>query len=380
MNLMSALGIAGTIILGSSVCGAIFNGLATFATWRFLRRPAARPTGTPSISVMRPMHGDEPALYENLQSLCDQDYAGPVQLICGVQSPSDPAIQAVERLQRERPDREIVLVVDPTSHGSNRKLGNLINMSARMGGDVVIISDSDVHLPPDGLSAIVAVMEEPGAGLVHCLYRGRRTASLWSALAAQDVNTRFIPSVAVGEMLRAHPCLGPTMALSAAVLDKIGGFAYLADFLADDFELGRAVRASGYRIVCPRIVIDHVFPERSAREMIVHELRWARTVRLVNPGGYFGSVITHVLPLALIGAALTGFVGWSVALLALLLILRLLQAHAADRVLGADGRWLWLIPVRDLFSFGVFVMAHFGRRVEWRGRRLNVQSSGAIAQ
>jgi len=380
MTLISALGIAGIIILGLSVCGAIFNGLAIFAAGRFMRRPAARPTVTPSVSVMRPMHGDEPALYENLQSLCDQDYAGSVQLICGVQSPSDPAIAAVERLQREHPNRDIALVVDPTPHGTNRKLGNLINMSARMGGEVVVISDSDVSLPKGGLSAIVAALEEPGAGLVHCLYRGRPTASLWSALAAQDVNTRFMPSVIVGEILGAHPCLGPTMALPASVLDNIGGFAYLADFLADDFELGRAVRALGYRIVCPRIVIDHVFPERSAREMIVHELRWARTVRMVNPSGYFGSVITHVLPMGLIGAALTGFAGWSSALLALLLIARLLQAHTADRVLAADGRRLWLIPVRDLFSFAVFVMAHFGRRVEWRGRRLHVESSGAIAR
>jgi ceramide glucosyltransferase len=252
-------------------------------------------------------------------------------------------------------------------------------MSAQMTDEVVVISDSDVCLPTSGLSAIVAALEAPGAGLVHCLYRGRPTASLWSALAAQDANTRFIPSVVVGEVLGAHPCLGPTMALKASVLDKIGGFAYLADFLADDFELGRAVRALGLRIACPRIVIDHVFPERTAREMIVHELRWARTVRLVNPGGYFGSVITHALVLALIGAALTGFAGLSLELLFGVLLARLVQAGAADRVLGADSRALWLIPFRDLLSFVVFVVAHVGRRVEWRGRRLRVDSDGAIS-
>ncbi len=367
------------IVLGLSACGAIFNGLATYATWRFLRRPPAAPAASPSVCVLRPMRGDEPELYENLLSLCDQDYPGAVRVVCGVQDPADPAILAVRRVQGERPECDLVLVIDATPHGTNRKLGNLINMSAALAGEIVVISDSDVRLPRGGLSAIVGALQEPGAGLVHCLYRGRPTASPWSWLAAQDVNTRFIPSVAVGEILGAHPCLGPTMALPASVLDKIGGFAYLADFLADDFELGRAVRALGYRIACPRIVIDHVFPERSAREMIVHELRWARTVRLVNPGGYFGSVITHALVLAVIGAALAGFAGWSLAALAAVLAARLAQAFAADRVLGADSRRLWLIPARDLLAFAVFVIAHVGRRVEWRGARLRVGADGAIA-
>ena len=379
MSLSTVVHIAGMVVLVLSVCGAIFALLATLATWRFLRRPAERPVGRPSVTVLRPLHGDEPELFDNLESLCVQDYAGQVQLIFGVADPADPALEAVRRLQRERPDRDIVLVIDPTPHGANRKIGNLINMSARARGEIIVISDSDVRLPPSGLASIVAALEAPGAGLLHCLYRGRPTASLWSRLAAQDSNTRFIPSVAVGEILGAHPCLGPTMALPASVLDKVGGFAYLADFLADDFELGRVVRGLGHRIVCPRIVIDHVFPERSAREMIVHELRWARTVRLVAPAGYLGSVITHFLILALIGAALTGFAGWSLALLGGLLIFRLAQADAANRVLAADRGGLWLIPARDLLSFVVFVVAHFGARVEWRGNRLRVQRDGAIA-
>ncbi len=368
------------MLLAAALAGAVFALLATLATRRFLTPPPAMPVGRPSVTVMRPLHGDEPGLYDNLLSLCAQDYSGVVQIVCGVQDPADPAAEAVRRLQAEHPGRDIVLVVDPTAHGTNRKIGNLINMSAKATGEIIVISDSDVRLPPSGLAAIVAVLEDPGAGLVHCLYRGRSIDSLWSVLATQDSNTRFIPSVSIGEIVGAHPCLGPTMALPAAVLDKVGGFPYLADFLADDFELGRVVRGLGYRITCPRIVIDHVFPERTVRDMLVHEMRWARTVRLVAPGGYFGSVITHFLVLAMIGAALTGFSSWSLALLAGLLVYRLLQAHAANRVLGSPSRMLWLIPLRDILSFGVFVAAHFGARVEWRGNRMRVQSDGAIAR
>jgi ceramide glucosyltransferase len=193
-----------------------------------------------------------------------------------------------------------------------------------------------------------------------------------------DINTRFAPSVVVGEALGAHPCLGPTMALRAEVLEAIGGLECLADFLADDFELGRAVRAAGFSIACPPLLIDHVFPETGAREMLAHELRWSRTIRLVQPAGYLGSMIVHFVPLALIGAALTGFSVWALSLLAALVLVRLAQADRLARLMAADRALLWLVPLRDLLSFGVFAAALFGDRVEWRGRSLRVRRDGAI--
>jgi ceramide glucosyltransferase len=379
VNLTAIIVGLGIIVVGLSVGGAIYSGLATWAAWRFLRRPAAAPASHPSISVLKPLHGDEPQLYENLVSFCTQDYAGPVQIILGVQDPADTALAVATGLQREHPDRDIVVVSDPTVHGTNRKLGNLINMAVQIRGEVVVVSDSDVRLPPDGLGRIVAALEAPKAGLVHCLYRGRPIDSFWSRLAALDVNTRFAPSVLVGEMLGANPCLGPTMALRAETLASIGGLARLADFLADDFELGRAIRGAGLRIVCPTMVIDHLFPERSVTEMFAHELRWARTIRLVQPAGYLGSMIMHVTPLALIGAALTGFADWSLALLATFAVLRQAQAYALSRWMASDRGFLWLLPLRDLVSFGVFIAAIFGDRVEWRGYRLRVRRDGVIA-
>ena len=381
MNLTTIIVGLGIIVAGLSVGGAIYSGLATWAAWRFLkRRPsAAAPASRPSISVLKPLHGDEPELYENLVSFCTQAYAGPLQIILGVQDPVDTALAVAERVRREHPDRDIVVVSDPTVHGTNRKLGNLINMAAQIRGEVIVISDSDVRLAPDGIDRIVAALEAPQVGMVHCLYRGRPTGSFWSRLAALDVNTRFAPSVLVGEMLGANPCLGPTMALRAETLASIGGLAHLADFLADDFELGRAVRGAGLRIVCPAMVVDHLFPERSPKEMFAHELRWARTIRLVQPAGYLGSMIMHVTPLALIGAALTGFADWSLALLAAFAVLRQAQAYALSRWMASDRGLLWLLPLRDLVSFGVFMAAIFGDQVEWRGYRLRVQRDGVIA-
>lgn len=370
---------AGYVVFALAIFGAIYACGATWATWRFFRRPPRAAAGQPSISVLKPLHGDEPELHENLASFCTQTYAGAVQMVMGALDPADPALGVARRLRGDHPDRDIVLVGDPTVHGTNRKIGNLINMAAHAHGEVIVISDSDVRIPPDGLARIVAALEEPGVGLIYCLYRGRPTASGWSKLAAMDVNTRLAPSVLVGQALGANPCLGPTMALRADCLAKIGGFEHLADFLADDFELGRAVRAAGYRIACPAMLIDHVFSERSAREMLVHELRWARTIRLLEPAGHMGSIIIHFVPLALIGAALTGFSGLGLALLGGLVLFRQAQALILSRWLSFDAKQLWLLPLRDLLSFGVFLASIFGDRVEWRGNLLKIRRNGAIA-
>jgi ceramide glucosyltransferase len=371
---------AGDVVMALAVCGAFYACGATWAMGRFVRRPpAGAPASTPSVTVLRPLHGDEPQLYENLASLCRQTYGGPIQLILGVQDPADAALTIAERARRDFPDRDIVVTVDAAVHGSNRKIGNLINMSSHAVGDIIVISDSDVRLPADGVAQIVAALQAPGVGLVHCLYRGRPTASGWSKLAAMDIDTRFAASVVVGEALGAHPCLGPTMALRADLLRQIGGLPILADQLADDFVLGQAVRTAGHTIGWPPMIIDHVFPERSLRELFTHELRWARTIRLVQPAGYLGSVVMHFLPLALIGAALTGFAGWAMGLLIALILFRLAQAHVLNRLIASEQSLLWLIPVRDLLSFGVFIAAFLGDRIEWRGNRLKVERDGAMA-
>lgn len=379
LSVTSVATVAGYFFLALAACGAVYALGATYALWRFLRRARPPLQSAPSVTVLKPLHGDEPELYENLSSLCGQDYPGPVQIIMGAREAADPALAVAESVRQEHPDLDIALASDPTQHGTNRKISNLINMSAKATGEVIVISDSDVRLPPDGLSRIVAALQQPSAGLVHCLYRGRPTASFWSKLAAMDINARFAASVAVGEALGAHPCLGPTMALRADVLQRIGGLRILADQLADDYVLGQAVRAAGLKIVSPAMVIDHVFPEKTGREMLVHELRWARTVRLVQPAGYAGSLITHFLPLALIGATLTGFSAVGLEVLISLSVMRLAQAYALSRMMGADRARLWLIPLRDAFSLAVFVGAFLGDRVEWRGARLKVDRDGAMA-
>jgi len=378
VSAVPSLEIVGFVVLGLSVCGSIYSIMATVALWRFTRRPTPAATAAPPVTVLRPLFGDEPELYQNLASVCAQTYGGGVQTIVGAREASDVALDIARHVQGDWPDKDITVISNPTLHGTNRKISNLINLSAQAHGDVIIIADSDVRFPPEAFDAIVAALEQPQVGLIYCLYRGRPTTSLWSALAAMDINIRFAPSVVVGQALGANPCLGPAMALRADVLQEIGGLERLADYLADDYELGRAVRQAGYRVACPQLVIDHVFPETSFKEVFVHELRWSRTVRLVQPAGYFGSVITHFLALALIGAAFTGFSVPALIMLGGLAAFRLIQAHILCRLMAADRRGLWLFPLRDLLSFAVFVVGAFGNRIEWRGVLSNVARDGTM--
>jgi ceramide glucosyltransferase len=373
------LSIAGALVLLMATAGAVFGVVATVAMGRFLGRPALRRRSAQSVTILRPMKGLDPEADAYLASLLEQDYPGPVRIVLGADSEADPSIAAASRLKAAHPDRDIVIVADGTQHGTNRKLSNLINMAPHATGEVLVISDSDVRLPPEGVAALVGALEPEGVGLAYALYRGRPTGNLWSRIAALDINARFASSVVMGQALNAHPVLGPTMAVKAEALAKAGGFERLKDVLADDFELGRMVREQGLAIACPPMLIDHGFPERSLAELWRHELRWARTIRLLNPSGYGGSLITYVLPLALIGAVLTGLHPYAMIALGVLAGVRLTFGLLSCLVMQADTSALWLFPLRDLLAFAVFLAAFFGDGIEWRGARLRVKPDGAMA-
>ncbi len=373
------LGIAGVLLLLMATAGAVFGVVATVAMGRFLGQAQAVAGARPSVTILRPMKGLDPEADANLASLVDQDYPGAVRIVLGADSEADPSIAAARRLQAAHPDRDIVIVADGTQHGTNRKLSNLINMAPHARGEILVISDSDVRLPPEGLSALVGALEPERAGLAYALYRGHPTGNLWSRIAALDINARFASNVVIGQALNAHPVLGPTMAVKAEALAKAGGFERLKDVLADDFELGRMVRQQGLSIACPPMLIDHGFPERSLAELWRHELRWARTIRLLNPGGYGGSLITYVLSLALIGAVLTGFHPYAMIALGVLAGARLTFGLLSCLVMQADTSALWLFPLRDGLAFAVFLAAFFGDGIEWRGARLRVKPDGAMA-
>src|SRR5262249_39352990 len=228
---------------------------------------------------------------------------------------------------------------------------------------------SDTRVGPEYLSGVIETLQGPNVGLVTCLYRGAPVSGLWSRLSAMAIDQHFLPSVLVGLQLGlAKPCFGSTIALRRDTLDCIGGFEAFVGCLADDHAMGVAVRRLGYDVVMPPMVIDHVCHEASFAELVTHELRWARTIRLVDPLGFACSVVTYPLPFALLTLLLAPD-SISLGVFAASLACRFAVQIQVYRVLGGGLGRLWWGPMRDLMSFAVFVASFWLGTVTWRGHR-----------
>jgi len=333
----------------------------------------------PGVTILKPLRGAEPHLYDKLASFCNQDYPGPVQVLFGVQDPSDAAIAVVERLVADWPGRDLELVIHSNACGPNPKVANLVGMQDRIRHDLVILADSDISVAPDYLASIVAALNLPNVGLVTCLYRGEPQAGVWSRLHSMAIDYHFLPDVLVGLALGlARPCLGSTIALRRQTLGAIGGFEAFLDRLADDNAMGEAVRAAGMRVAIPHFVVVHSSSIGGPGELWRHELRWARTVRAVSPLGYAGLGLTHPLPLALLAGWLSGSGTIGAVIIAAAIACRLVLQVQVDHTLRVRlNRW-WLGPMRDLLSFMVYVAGFFVSIVSWRGARYKVSADGTL--
>jgi ceramide glucosyltransferase len=189
----------------------------------------------------------------------------------------------------------------------------------------------------------------------------------------------FLPSVVLGLAAGlARPCFGSTIALRREVLERIGGFEAFADHLADDNAIGEAVRNLGYKVAIPTMTVTHLCAERSLRELLVHEIRWARTIRSVTGSGFAGTVVTHPLPFALLGAAVLGPSWPAVGAVMAVLVCRFLLGFLVDQALKGKTAGWWLMPLRDMLSFFVFCASFFVGSVTWRGRRFHVGADGML--
>jgi ceramide glucosyltransferase len=328
---------------------------------------------------MKPLCGEDPGLLDNLLSFADQRYPA-FEIVCGVQSPTDAAIPVIERLKRERPKIPVTLIVDATRRAGNLKVANLINMTPAARHDRLVTVDSDMRVPAGFLAAVTAPLEDPAVGLVTSLYRGRPADSgLPSVLGAQYINHAFLPQAVLGEWLRpGQGCFGASIAMTRQTLEALGGFAAVADALADDHALGSAVQRLGKHIVVSSMIIDDWLSEPSLKALFRHETRWALTIRRVAPWGYLGSVVTHPVALAALGACLAGFAWASLGVLLVALLGRFAMVRAVDHALGLEASRLWLVPGRDLLSFGVFLASYCTRTVAWRDRKFHVDRQGQV--
>jgi ceramide glucosyltransferase len=345
------------------------SGLLLVQRFRGLQRADGRAVaGSPSVTILKPLHGDEPLLEQALASFCNQDYRD-FQIVFGVQDADDPAVGVVQRLRRRFPAHDISLVVDATLHGSNRKIGNLINMLPAARHDILVIADSDVHVAPDYLMRVVAALALPATGLVTTLYCGLPgRLGLIARVGAMHINHIFLPGALMARSLGRQDCLGATMALRRDTLAAIGGLEAIVNDLADDAMLGRLVSAEGLQVRLATTVPATTVPETRLLALFQHELRWARTIRSLVPLVHGLSAVQFPIFWSALAVILSGGEPWAWGLLGASWLLRTAVGHAIHQTLAFPTVGsMWLLPLRELMSVTVIVASFWVRDVQWRG-------------
>ncbi len=350
-----------------------------------LSRPPVTPKARPGVTLYKPLCGLEYGMKRNLLSFCRQDYPD-FQVVFGVSDANDPAIPTVREVMSECPDVVSELVIDGRPNGNNPKVSNLINMDAAAKHDVLIISDSDMRVEPDYIERIVSGFDSDRVGLVTCLYEGIPAPGMASQLGAMFINQWFTPSALIATLFGPMKhCFGATMAVRRHVLDEIGGLDAIAGNLADDYTLGRLVREAGYEISLANVAVENIVEEAGLRSLVLHELRWARTIRAVEPTGFLSTFLTDTIPLGLILGCSTLIAGygwaWATAPLALALFFRLLLHFSVKAAFPSRHPVpCWIIPIRDLLSFSVRLLCYTGGTVNWRNSVLSVGKGGKIGR
>jgi ceramide glucosyltransferase len=360
--------------------------LGTFEAIGFVRQTVPRAVLRPPITILKPLCGDEPLLEEALTTFCHLDYPE-FQIVLGVQDPNDPALETVDRVRRRWPQMDITVVIEPALHGQNRKVSNLINMLPAARHDLLVFSDSDLHVPPDYLLRLGDVLAQPGVGLVTTLSVGRlarRTVA--SALGRMQISHCFLPSVLISRRVGRQDCLGTTMALHRRTLGLAGGLSALLNHLADDHVLGRRVRALGLSVELAPVITGTTVSEAAFPALWAHELRWARTIGALEPLLFAGTALQYPLFWAalavLLSDAETPFIwlfllAWAIRSAGLLGVARAVRFTPGAGGLGAALAGACLLPVRDALSVAVVAVSLCGDQVLWRGHVMRADDGTA---
>ena len=346
----------------------------------FSRSPHMDAGFLPPVSILKPIRGLDPEAYANLASFCQQAYPA-YQVICGTHDDKDPGAAVVKQLINNFPAVDIQLVVSDRNVGTNPKVSNLANMLAVARYPTLLISDSDIRVEREYLRRVVQPLCDPNIGVVTCMYRSL-TQHVTGVLEALSISTGYHPSVLVARKTEGVKfALGASIVIRRAVLEAIGGFAAVANFLADDCQLGNFASRAGYEVVLSDYVVEHVLSTSSFAELIRRQTRWARGNRVSRPWGYLGLIFTHgtAMSLLLLLVSAGSRFGWAV--LGAVWLARLTMGwvvgarYLNDRTVK---RFLWLVPVSDLIGFAVWCRGFVGHTVNWRGQRFRLTESGEL--
>jgi len=343
------------------------------------------PSGTfqPPVTVIKPVCGLAPELEENLLSFCHQNYPE-FQVIFGLHDENDPAIPVIRKIIDTHPEIDITLVINQRLSGKNYKVSNMVNMYPHARHGMLVIADDDMRVPANYLKEIVAPFADQETGAVTCLYSGAPRGGILSSLHAMFINEWFLPSALISHALKKSDfCFGATMVIRSEILLEIGGFEALADYLADDYMLGKLVAKHGHKIRLSPLIVQNIIQLTSLKSVLLNETRWARTMRSVEPVSYTFTFLTDTLIISCFTGTAVYFHTqeplWPVLIIGTVLLVRILFHLRINTMLDGHGAGsVWLIPVRDFFTFCIRLASFTSNTIEWKNRFFSVDGSGML--
>lgn len=359
--------------VATACCMAYFGRMAKKKPLHLVNEPP------PTVSVLKPVCGLEKNLYGNLISACRQVYSGPYEIIFAIHDDKDPAIQVIEQVKAACPQANIRVVIDESRIGANGKISNLQNAISKAMGEVIVISDSDMHLGPDYLNRVISPLHDPGVGIACTLYRARRPDNYLESLELLTFNSDFVPSMVFAYSTGVSVvCPGASMAIRREVLDSIGGFMPLRDHFVEDYELARRAAAKGYRTKLIPYVAEMDIHTSSWPDWWRRQVGWDLKTRSANKWGYFFTLLLRGIPFAFLYLAAGGPHAWGV-LLATVMIRVGTGVLNAGMLGDQDGmRCIWILPARDMLGLMVWGVGVFKKKTSWRGKSFLIKKGKLV--
>ncbi len=366
------------IFCWAAICYYIF---AIYAAIRFFQEPRKfDPSFHPPITILKPLCGIDSLTYQNIASFCQQDY--PIyQVVFAIRDRQDPGIKVVEKIISDFPNIDIDFVINDRVIGTNLKVSNLANGLEKAKYSILLISDSDVKVGTDYLSRVVQPLADPQVGVVTCMYNSL-TQGWVATFEALGISCDFQPSVLVARYLEGITfAFGAGIAIKRSVLEEIGGFAAIADYLQDDYKLGYLPAQAGYQVVLSDYLVEHFLDTPNLLDLIAHQIRWYRCMRYARPWGYVGLIFTNGVSTSLLFLLVSNgsWLGWTVFGITWSLRLLMVWIVAVNQFRDPIAKkFIWLVPLRDLVSFFIWVYGFIGNTVQWRGQKLKLLKGGKL--
>jgi ceramide glucosyltransferase len=346
---------------------------------------ATAEASLPPVTILKPVHGAEQRLEENLESFFRQTYPR-YEVIFGVRDVENPAYRVAQSVCARHPEIPSQIVISGPPEWPNAKVFSLDKMIAASAHSYFIISDSDVRVEPNFLQNMVIPLLDPKVGLITCMYRGVPAQDFWSSLEALGLSVEMSSGVMVADMIEGMRfALGPAMSARRDAIEAIGGIAATADYYSDDFELGKKIWSNGYRVLLSHHVVNNVLTPRSLLRTVGDQLRWMKSTRYSRPVGHVGTGLTYAVPFGILGLMAAGALGpWSLglALFGVTYLNRAVQCAVIGRNVVHDPRAVshsWLYPLRDLLGFFTWAASFTSRKFYWRGEMYRFEKGGRIA-